>query len=508
MADSECDSLDINNIGQIQNVGYVLAIDKKYMKICHVSSNMCDLPLSVLNENAADFIDMDLSSCFLSEAYEHVHSMVKTLKLSEKNDTYFIFEEKTYFLTVTDTSSEYVIEIVNTEIDYNNFPSIFSKTMGGIVTCNSKEELFENISSLMMEYTEYQRLIMYEFNLDFSGKVVNEWINPNIRGRIDEFIDLTFPASDMPLPARRMYSIRPIRIIYDTSSEIVEILGRSPLNMSKLITRGVHKVHLEYTKNMGIKSSMSIGIFKDDGNLDSIVSAHSYDYVVKPTSIIFTILESMSKPFSQTLSRFKKDEFSKLELYLNLSLNKFSLDMDLLAYISEHHMKLMEITNTDCISLLEEGIDPISYGDIELLNPENDLVQIKLLEDDFLGYIEEPFRGVIYVVYDKKTLVFFRNPKTIETKWGGDPNYVKKRDNNGCLIARKSFERHVTREHKVIPWTNNDEKCASIIYDRIVMLSELNNHINLHKVLNKRISKSIMSLTSLAQERPNKRFSM
>ncbi|HEY8572552.1 ATP-binding protein [Phenylobacterium sp.] len=124
--------------------------------------------------------------------------------------------------------------------------------------------------------TGFNRVMLYVFQENGDGVVLAEdgdGVLPSYRGQ-------RFPASDIPAQARELYVQNRIRLIASseyTPSPIEPALspvdGR-PLDLSHAALRSVSPVHLEYMRNMGTGSSMSISILVGK-ELWGLVSCHS-----------------------------------------------------------------------------------------------------------------------------------------------------------------------------------------------------------------------------------------
>ena len=123
--------------------------------------------------------------------------------------------------------------------------------------------------------TGFDRVLVYRFEESWDGVVVAEDRN----GRLPSYLDLRFPASDIPFQARRLYTTNRLRLIVDAGYAAVPILpdrhprtGR-PLDLSFSALRSVSPVHLEYMRNMGTAASMSVSLLRED-RLWGLISCH------------------------------------------------------------------------------------------------------------------------------------------------------------------------------------------------------------------------------------------
>ena len=104
--------------------------------------------------------------------------------------------------------------------------------------------------------------MVYRFEPDDHGVVVAEARRDDLR----PYLGQHYPAADIPLQARRLYVINPLRIIPDARyqpSPLVPPLDPAtgaPLDLSQSVLRSVSPVHLEYLANMGVRASMSISL--------------------------------------------------------------------------------------------------------------------------------------------------------------------------------------------------------------------------------------------------------
>lgn len=128
----------------------------------------------------------------------------------------------------------------------------------------------------------YDRVMIYRFEADGSGKVVAESRRPGL----ESFLGQYFPAGDIPHQARELYLRNHLRIIADASNPRVPIVPEldadgEPLDLSFAHLRSVSPIHCEYLRNMGVGASMSISIIIE-GQLWGLVACHHYEPRVLP----------------------------------------------------------------------------------------------------------------------------------------------------------------------------------------------------------------------------------
>ena len=119
----------------------------------------------------------------------------------------------------------------------------------------------------------YDRVMIYRFLHNGAGRVIAESVNKRER-----FLGQHFPASDIPVQARRLYLLNWIRLIGDSRYAPIPLTpligGHSrPVDMSYAHLRSVSPIHCEYLQNMGVSGSMSISIVVD-GVLWGLITCH------------------------------------------------------------------------------------------------------------------------------------------------------------------------------------------------------------------------------------------
>jgi light-regulated signal transduction histidine kinase (bacteriophytochrome) len=120
----------------------------------------------------------------------------------------------------------------------------------------------------------YDRVMVYQFLHNGAGRVIAE----ARRTDLPSFMGQHFPAGDIPVQARRLYLLNPIRVISDVNYAPVPILpavgdNHEPIDMSFAALRSVSPIHCEYLHNMGVAASMSMSIVVN-GELWGLIACH------------------------------------------------------------------------------------------------------------------------------------------------------------------------------------------------------------------------------------------
>ena len=155
--------------------------------------------------------------------------------------------------------------------------SLLKNAIAKLGTTNNLSELARNIAVEVRKITQFDRVMVYRFELDNSGVVIAEDKEENL----ESYLDLHYPPTDIPSQARQLYCKNWLRIIPDVNYKPVEIiaskklLNNKELDISQAVLRSVFPCHIEYLKNMGVTASMSISIINDQ-KLWGLVTCHHY----------------------------------------------------------------------------------------------------------------------------------------------------------------------------------------------------------------------------------------
>jgi diguanylate cyclase (GGDEF)-like protein len=110
--------------------------------------------------------------------------------------------------------------------------------------------------------TGFNRVMAYRFHDEGYGEVIAE-----ARGaRLEPYLGLRYPASDIPAQARRLYLRQRVGTIADVDYQPVPLLvdrsldDGTPVDLTHSALRSASPVHREYMRNMGTAASLTIGL--------------------------------------------------------------------------------------------------------------------------------------------------------------------------------------------------------------------------------------------------------
>jgi light-regulated signal transduction histidine kinase (bacteriophytochrome) len=340
----------------------------------------------------------------------------------------------------------------------------------------------------------YDRVLVYRFMHDESGWVIAESREPHLA----PFLDLHYPAADIPQQARALYVKNWLRLItqvdYDAAPLIPALNPHTgaPLDMSLAILRNVSPIHREYLRNMGIDASMSISIIRG-GKLWGLIACHHYSPRILPRHLR-AICELFGAMFSLQLeSRENGDQFDKRlasrTVLQNLMLNLANAD-DYALGLTKESPNLLDYIHCGLPSIdgtIQGGVAVSVRGQLTFLGTTPSESQIQSLiawlnthmatldgvfATDRLAELWPPgaafaniSAGVLAISVSQELsdfIIWFR-PEIVGTSaWAGEPvKLVANGPNGDRLSPRKSFEVwQETVRGRCLPWSPSDLDAA------------------------------------------------
>jgi light-regulated signal transduction histidine kinase (bacteriophytochrome) len=340
----------------------------------------------------------------------------------------------------------------------------------------------------------YDRVLVYRFMEDESGWVIAE----SKREDLEPFLDLHYPAVDIPRQARALYVKNGLRLITQVNYEPARLVPTNnprtgkPLDMSQAVLRDVSPIHRQYLRNMGIDASMSISIVIS-GELWGLIACHHYSPRRLPRHLR-AVCELFGSMFSYQLEVFEKREQFNMRLtsrmvLQNLMLNLASAD-NYARGLTEQSPNLLDYIHGGGAALNGHpngGVAVSVKGELTFLGITPDSAQIHGLVDwlnvqmpstegvyatDRLGECWEPAKAfadvasgllVISVSPDPSDYIIWFRPELVETaRWAGEPRKLVARGPEGDILTpRKSFEIwKETVRGRGLPWSPSDLDAA------------------------------------------------
>ena len=482
-------------IGDIQEAGYVFVLKedgaaRSGLRLAGVSANVTGADWWRHERSAEDLLGSDIMSVFNHDCAEGVSTLVRRHKASldpsaRDRDTlvsadFFPFPEteRSEFLSCSVASSNPGVYLLEVELKHGP-QSACQESVPGLIqvaqvlrcfTPGATPEVLTGAvcDSLMRSLPGYDRVMVYRFAADKSGEVIHEAIRSGCQVS-SSYLNLRFPAADIPDIARRLLLLNRTRFIVDTHMQgsplrvHVDFKPDEKLDLSMSILRAPAKCHLHYLRNMGVKASLTAAITVDK-ELWGMFSFHGYTRNVTPTVEERTLVEMAASITGMTLARYRRETAATTALTLTNILGRLSKHTRIQDFLSAEHRALLSTLEVDTIVLCEQSRTTMVYGNREL---SLSLAECKgLFHDDrsgkTLSFRSENGRGVAFFSVRSFLVAFVRGSVVHRIAWAGEPDPPLIDPEGGH--PRSSFERFVSSASEQFPsWSHATEDLLGIV---------------------------------------------
>jgi light-regulated signal transduction histidine kinase (bacteriophytochrome) len=464
--DSEfCGSIPIQLINLIQPHGMLLLLDHAF-RLVQVSENTSHL----LGQTAQQLVNQDFSALMSARQFEQFMQKISGRKRHNSIPLALMLDtedgQKRFTAVIHIHPKFYLLELEPLEDSSSDITFISAyQDIKSITTALQDAADISSMSAIaareIRAFSGFDRVMIYHFDRQWNGKVLAE----AQEGSMEPYLNLTFPASDVPSQARALYLKNPYRLIPDIQAApvrlypVVNPVQGGFTDLSGCSLRSVPQVHLEYLHNMGVQASMSIPIIVD-GKLWGLISCHhrTARWVPFETRYAFEVLSQLIS--SQIASRLRADRLSRLHSQRALELRlieQIYRSTELSALLTTEGDALLELFDAGGACLLLED-QLLTVGNTPEENQLWDLIKWLKIHNrekifhtnNLSGHFNkaaayhETGSGLLSLHFSHSPaayLMFFR-PEIIQTvKWGGNPNdAIRFEENKEKYHPRNSFK--------------------------------------------------------------------
>jgi chemotaxis family two-component system sensor kinase Cph1 len=473
-----CDREPIHRLGTLQPHGFLLALRATNGRIVQASANVPGGVEACLGQ-PCDAVFPELAGLLLEGAAESERDGAQylrtvTLATPEGPLAYDLAIHRSAGLIILEF--EAVASVFASDHSLDALYPRLSRFVEGLHDAASVAALCHLVAVDIRHITGFDRTLVYRFDRDWHGTVIAEDGN----GGLPSYLDLRFPASDIPAQARELYRRNRLRIIPDAGYRPVPILREAgedaePLDLSQSILRSVSPVHVEYMRNMGTMASMSVSILVD-GVLWGLISCHNAEPRRVPLQAR-NACDFLTRIFALQLAA--KERGAETEQRLRLG----AIQSRLLGFMAEEENFLDGLLkhSDDVLALAgASGAAVITSDTCRLLGATPRESEVRaiyqwlssgpggadLVATDALSEVYPPARafaerasGLLAISISQKyaSYVLWFRPEVVRTvKWGGDPTKAAVPDPAGGLERlhpRQSFAIwKETLQNRALPW--------------------------------------------------------
>ncbi len=463
---TNCDREPIHIPGYIQPHGVLLALKEPELTILQCSNNTYSLfgihPEHLLNQPLNNLLESEQIN-FLQDCLSHQDlQLVNPLEITIKSGV-----ESLHYDAIIHRANEIVIlELEPTFLEKSNaffkFYHQVKQSISKLQVATNVVELSQILAQEVKKIAGFERVMVYRFDEDWNGVVIAEQ-KPEY---LTSYLGLHYPASDIPIQARQLYSQNWLRLIPNADYQPAAILPLNnpltgePLDLSNSVLRSVSPLHIEYMHNMGVTASMSISIMKNQ-KLWGLIACHHQTPKYVPYEIRHAC-EFLGQITSVELSAKEDGEDSEAKIQAKSVHSKLveymSAGKNFIEGLIQHQPNLLHLVNAQGAVVFFEK-EYFAVGDTpEKSDTENLIewiyrnVEEEIFYTDSLSQIypeAEKFAdvasGLMTLSFSKvqKNYVLWFRPEVVQTvNWGGNPNKPVEVTGNGNLrlSPRKSFE--------------------------------------------------------------------
>ncbi|TGL61216.1 GAF domain-containing protein [Leptospira ognonensis] len=467
-----CDSEPIHLINELQDFGLLIILSPQTKTIIAVGENVKDYlnrpPDDVLNHSIDHFLpELNDHLIELDEKLAQVKNNVLSLVFTKGKTIYFVNVRKIDAFILLEVEAEEERPAVNAAQDFNSY-------MASILSSKDLSQVYDFSVKTIQKLAHFDRVVLYKFKEDFSGEVIAESKKENI----DSLLGFHFPASDIPLPARKMFENNPIRVVKRKADRILKIIrnreySEFSFNLGGAGLRAPHPQHMEYLSNMGIDTSVSLSLVCE-GRLWGLIICHNLKTSVPRPSVknylsIFANLVSVQidlmlrneisvssleieKHLLQLIGKINQSPIEEITTIFEKEAPFLSKVMKADGFVFQWKGKVQTFGETPSVSVLNEILDFLDKNHNQKMFYTDQLGFLPNFEREefhfFPGVLALPISFLLgcRLIWLKKEL-----PRTI--LWGGNPDHNISISTEG-VSPRKSFEKFIqTVKGKSEPWS-------------------------------------------------------
>ncbi len=454
---ANCEDEPIRVPGSIQRHGFLLVLDERNDLIVGSSENAVEFLEAPLRLILGTPIDTILER----EVLAVLRALTPAAEI-EGQMTYlgsFPLRKELYSVVTHMVGQQRVLEFeqVDRLVSPELMTAIITNFVGKLGKVGSEMDLYRAITKQVKDLTGFHRVLLYSFDEAGHGTVLTEEND----GVLPSYLDLRFPASDIPKQARDLYVSNTVRLIPNAvyvPSPLRGIAGGklTSFDMSSSVLRSVSPIHLEYMQNMGTMASMSISILYE-GRLWGLISCHHAESRTVPY-VVRSACDLLTRMVSTQLTAFRSAmEFEKAVHFHGVQrklLTEMAAENNYVTALIAQIDALPEVANATGAALVMDGEcvvggqAPTGEQVLRLAGwmdgqPKLTLFKSRHLQESisWAGEIRGVASGLLAVrISDVRQsyLMWFRPEVVSSVTWAGEP--VKIEDEVGGLHPRNSFD--------------------------------------------------------------------
>ncbi len=276
---SNCEREPIHIPGHVQAHGVLLALQPTTLEILQASANT----VAFLGREVASLLGRPISEMLAADALALLQAAGHDPNLEDNPLHLFtgpVAGHGPFDAVVHSRQGLLVLELEPSIGRAAGRPDMYEILKRGVArfqAAKSVNDFCQLVTDEVRRVAGYDRVMIYRFADDWSGHVIAESMAPGLG--LESYLDLHYPASDIPAQARALFLRNTVRMLPDTAYAPALMVPQEnpltlqPLDMSCTFLRGASRMYTDYLINMGVRASLTLAISQGD-RLWGLVACH------------------------------------------------------------------------------------------------------------------------------------------------------------------------------------------------------------------------------------------
>jgi chemotaxis family two-component system sensor kinase Cph1 len=483
---TDCDREPIHIPGAIQPHGVLLVLSEPDLIIVQASANMrqhLQLAAERMVGKAVSLIFDEAAMAAIRQVL--TEPLVEPHYLPPLNTA--TGTRKEAVIHRTDAGLLLELEPVMWTPDAVDIPQLFRRMLSAVHAAASLPDACNEAVRWLREIIGFDRVMVYRFEENGDGSVIAE----DRRADWPSFLGQHYPASDIPVQARRLFQLNPMRIWVGTTTPTVGLVPPvhpgtgTALDMSRCFLRAASPIHLEYLRNMGVGASMTLSVILD-GELWGLIACHHETSRQVPHSQRI-VLESLGHLLGlqiETKTReARSQEMGRLHTWIVEALKELQDGQAPFTEIAALGGKLLDFVAADGVAVhiggrtssIGKTPNPAEITNLahEVFAASPDGVLATHALDERFGVLRavdgSTLCGILVVTASRRKddcIIWFRQEIAKTVTWAGDPSAGVAIGPSGKRVTpRGSFEAWIDSvKGQSQPWTMPEVEAAHTLH--------------------------------------------
>lgn len=453
--------------GSIQPHGVLIALSLSLL-IEQVSDNAEEF----LNQKPEFLLGQPLSTLFGAEQIRALQDLLSTTQYAPTSSNLLKLTletkegEKYFDATAHKNQTTIILELEptlsKTEMSFLNFRSLIGDLIPQIQQTSKLSDFLRLVVNQVKNLTGFDRVMIFRFDTSGAGSVIAE----AKQEELEPYLGLHYPETDIPSPARKLYTRGLLRYIPNLNAHKSSLIPRNnphtaqPLDLSDAILRSCDDCCVQYHQNMGVAGLLVISLIHDQ-KLWGLISCHhsTPKYLTSEVRTACGFLgQIVSLELGNQIIAEELDYKNNLKLMQSQFITSISSTDNIIDALIQPKPCLLDLVNAGgCAICLDNeitlvGATPNLEEVRKLIEWSQNTINDDLYAIDSLPktYPEaEAFKDlasgllVLRISRIRRFYILWFRPEVIQTvNWAGAPNplYQVADDGSFKLSPRKSFE--------------------------------------------------------------------